>query len=122
MSDALELISAPEPAAWDALVAEAEGATVFHTAAWARLWTAEWPDATWQAIVRHDGARLAAGLGFVARKGAAGRRIFSMPDGTYGGPLVGRGSGDPAAAREKARKHYDNAAQRLADRADFADV
>jgi GntR family transcriptional repressor for pyruvate dehydrogenase complex len=30
--------------------------------------------------------------------------------------------GDPAAAREKARKHYDNAAQRLADRADFADV
>jgi GntR family transcriptional repressor for pyruvate dehydrogenase complex len=30
--------------------------------------------------------------------------------------------GDPGAAREKARKHYDNAAQRLADRADFADV
>jgi len=30
--------------------------------------------------------------------------------------------GDPVAAREKARKHYDNAAQRLADRADFADV
>jgi GntR family transcriptional regulator, transcriptional repressor for pyruvate dehydrogenase complex len=30
--------------------------------------------------------------------------------------------GDPAAAREKARRHYDNAAQRLADRADFADV
>jgi GntR family transcriptional regulator, transcriptional repressor for pyruvate dehydrogenase complex len=30
--------------------------------------------------------------------------------------------GDPAAARDKARKHYDNAAQRLADRADLADV
>ena len=30
--------------------------------------------------------------------------------------------GDPVATREKARKHYDNAAQRLADRADFADV
>jgi GntR family transcriptional repressor for pyruvate dehydrogenase complex len=30
--------------------------------------------------------------------------------------------GDPIAAREKARRHYDNAAQRLADRADFADV
>jgi GntR family transcriptional repressor for pyruvate dehydrogenase complex len=30
--------------------------------------------------------------------------------------------GDAAAAREKARKHYDNAAQRLADRADLADV
>ena len=30
--------------------------------------------------------------------------------------------GDPVAARDKARKHYDNAAQRLADRADFADV
>lgn len=30
--------------------------------------------------------------------------------------------GDPAAARERARKHYDNAAQRLADRADLADV
>ena len=30
--------------------------------------------------------------------------------------------GDPVAAREKARRHYDNAAQRLADRADFVDV
>jgi len=30
--------------------------------------------------------------------------------------------GDPAAARDKARKHYDNAARRLADRADLADV
>jgi GntR family transcriptional repressor for pyruvate dehydrogenase complex len=30
--------------------------------------------------------------------------------------------GDAAAARDKARKHYDNAAQRLADRADLADV
>lgn len=30
--------------------------------------------------------------------------------------------GDPVAARDKARKHYDNAAQRLADRADLADV
>jgi len=30
--------------------------------------------------------------------------------------------GDPVAARDKARKHYDNAAQRLADRADFVDV
>lgn len=30
--------------------------------------------------------------------------------------------GDPAAARERARNHYDNAAQRLADRADLADV
>jgi GntR family transcriptional repressor for pyruvate dehydrogenase complex len=31
-------------------------------------------------------------------------------------------SGDPVAAREKARRHYDNAARRLADRADLADV
>jgi len=30
--------------------------------------------------------------------------------------------GDPVAAREKARQHYDNAARRLADRADLADV
>ena len=30
--------------------------------------------------------------------------------------------GDPVATRDKARKHYDNAAQRLADRADFVDV
>ncbi len=30
--------------------------------------------------------------------------------------------GDPTAARDKARKHYDNAARRLADRADLADV
>jgi GntR family transcriptional repressor for pyruvate dehydrogenase complex len=30
--------------------------------------------------------------------------------------------GDPVAARDQARQHYDNAAQRLADRADLADV
>jgi GntR family transcriptional repressor for pyruvate dehydrogenase complex len=31
-------------------------------------------------------------------------------------------AGDPSAARESARRHYENAARRLADRADLADV
>jgi CelD/BcsL family acetyltransferase involved in cellulose biosynthesis len=106
VSDALELIPSPEPARWDALVESAEGATVFHTAAWARTWAAEWPGATWQVIARNDGAKLAAGLAFVARTGAGGRRIFSMPDGTYGGPLVGPGSADPAANRRRLLEEY----------------
>ena len=99
MSDTLEVLSPPDAAAWDGLAAEAEDATVFHRSAWARLWSAAWPGARWQAIALRDGGVLAAGLGFIARHGPGGSRILSMPDGTYGGPLVRRGLSDPARAR-----------------------
>lgn len=92
---------APDPAAWDSFLDRAEGATVFHTAAWARLWTTHWPGARWQALALEDGAGLLGALGFVTRSSPAGHRILSMPDGTYGGPLVRLGAPDPPGLRRK---------------------
>jgi hypothetical protein len=95
----VELVSPPDPAAWDALVAEARDVTVFHTSAWARLWIAEWPGARWEAVVLPDGAGYAGGLGLIVRDGALGRRVMAMPYGTYSGPIVRRDHPEPASVR-----------------------
>lgn len=89
----------PEPERWDALVAQSEGASIFHTAAWAATWTAEWRDARWEALVLEDDAGYAAGLGAIVRRRGPWRTIDAMPYATYGGPIVRRGHPDPAAAR-----------------------
>lgn len=102
----VELVSPPDPAAWDALVAETDAATVFHTSAWARLWIAEWPGARWEAVVLPDDAGYAGGLGLIVRDGAFGRRVLAMPYGTYGGPIVRRGHPDPAAVRRQLLEGY----------------
>ena len=95
----VELVSPPDPAAWDALVADSETATVFHTSDWARLWIAEWPGARWEAVVLPDEAGYAGALGLIIHDGPFGRRVLAMPYGTYGGPIVRRGHPDPAAVR-----------------------
>lgn len=95
----VELVLTPDPAAWDALVADSDAATVFHTSAWARLWIAEWPGARWEALVVPDGAGYAAAIGLILHDGPFGRRVLSMPYGTYGGPIVRRGHPDPAGVR-----------------------
>ena len=102
----VELVSPPDPAAWDALVAETEDATVFHTSAWARLWIAEWPGARWEAVVLPDGTGYAGGLGLIVRDGALGRRVMAMPYGTYSGPIVRRGHPDPASVRRLLLEGY----------------
>ena len=89
MSESLELIT-PDSAAWDAFVGECEDATAFHTSAWASVWTAEWPGAKWRAIAWQKDGRIFAGLPFLERPTALGRQILSMPDGTYGGPILAR--------------------------------
>lgn len=95
----LELVSPPDPAAWDALVAAAEGSSVFHTSAWARLWLATWPGSRWEALVVPEGSGYAGGLGAIVRGGMVGRTVLAMPYATYGGPIVRRGHADPAAVR-----------------------
>jgi GNAT acetyltransferase-like protein len=102
----VELVSPPDPAAWDALVAEADTATVFHTSAWARLWIAEWPGARWEAVVLPDETGYAGGLGLIVRDGALGRRVMAMPYGTYSGPIVRRGHPDPASVRRQLLEGY----------------
>jgi len=102
----VELVSPPDPAAWDALVAEAEDVTVFHTSAWARLWIAEWPGARWEAVVLPDGAGYAGALGLIVRDGAMGRRVMAMPYGTYGGPIVRRGHPDASGVRRLLLEGY----------------
>jgi hypothetical protein len=97
----VELVSPPDPAAWDALVAETDDATVFHTSAWARLWIAEWPGARWEAVVLPEGSGYAGGLGLIVRDGAVGRRVMAMPYGTYSGPIVRRGHPDATRVRRQ---------------------
>jgi len=102
----VELVSPPDPAAWDALVAESDTATVFHTSAWARLWIAEWPGARWEAIVLPDEAGYAGALGLIIHDGPLGRRVLGMPYGTYSGPIVRRGHPDPSSVRRLLLEGY----------------
>lgn len=91
----LVLASPPDPERWDALVARAAGASVFHTSAWAKLWTDEWPDARWEALVVEEGGEYVAGLGAVIRRRGLFRTVDAMPFATYGGPLLRTGHPDP---------------------------
>lgn len=90
----------PDPALWDNLVQGAGEATVFHTHAWANLWTAEWGDAHWEALVVEEPAgTYAGGLGMIVRRRGIVESVDSMPFATYGGPIVRSDHPDPASVR-----------------------
>jgi CelD/BcsL family acetyltransferase involved in cellulose biosynthesis len=89
----------PDAAAWDDLVAACPEATVFHTSAWARVWTAEWKDARWEAMVVADGNTYAGGIGAIARRRGHYETVDTMPFATYGGPIVRRDHADRASVR-----------------------
>ncbi|HEX7078721.1 MAG TPA: GNAT family N-acetyltransferase [Candidatus Eisenbacteria bacterium] len=95
----LRLLDPPDPAAWDALVASAEGASVFHTSAWAALWTETWRDAAWRAIVLEEEGTIQAAIGAIVRRRGLFQSVDAMPFATYGGPIVRRGHRDPSGAR-----------------------
>lgn len=109
----IAVLAEPDRAAWDALVAASREATVFHTSAWAELWLKEWRGARWVAHVIEDGAGYAAGIAALVRNRGIGRTVFSMPFGTYGGPLVREGHPDPKSAR---RELLESFAQLLGSR------
>jgi CelD/BcsL family acetyltransferase involved in cellulose biosynthesis len=100
------LAAPPDAAAWDALVAACPEATVFHTSAWASLWISEWPGAKWEALVLEDGDGYAAALPMVVRRRTVARAVYSMPFGTYGGPLVRAEHPDPGGARRRLLEAY----------------
>jgi CelD/BcsL family acetyltransferase involved in cellulose biosynthesis len=89
----------PSVERWDALVAASDGGSVFHTSAWASVWTGEWRDARWEALVLEDETGYAAGLPAIVRRRGFWRTIDAMPFATYGGPIVRRDHPDPAGAR-----------------------
>jgi len=92
----------PDRAAWDALVQDCPEATVFHTSAWADLWTEEWRGARWVAVAIEEApGRYAGAIGAIVRGSGIARRVFSMPYGTYGGPLVRRDHPDPVSVRRE---------------------
>jgi CelD/BcsL family acetyltransferase involved in cellulose biosynthesis len=97
----VSVVSPPDRAAWDALVASAPEATVFHTSAWAELWLHEWRGARWVAFVIQDDAGYAGAVPAIVRNRGIGRTVFSMPYGTYGGPILRSGHPDPASARRE---------------------
>ena len=93
-------LAPPDPAAWAALVESAEGASVFHTADWAGLWTREGGGARWEAIAYLDpNGGYAGAIGAVVRRRAIFRSVDAMPFATYGGPIVRRGNPDASAVR-----------------------
>ena len=99
-ADALDAeVLAPDPAAWDDLVAAAPGASAFHTAAWARVWTGLWGDARWEAAVVLEDGRYAGALGWIARRRGWFESLDAMPYATYGGPIVREGHRDPSGVR-----------------------
>lgn len=100
------LASPPDAAAWDELVNEADGASIFHTSEWARLWTTQWPGAEWWGLVLLAGSSYVAGLALIVRPRPFGRAVLSMPFGTYGGPLVRRDHQNPSAARRRLLEAY----------------
>ena len=102
----LAIAAPPDPAAWDALVAGAREATVFHTSAWARIWLDEWRDARRVAIVVEDGGGYEGGIVAIVRGRGIGRTVSSMPYGTYGGPIVRPGHPDPASVRRELLEGY----------------
>ena len=91
--------ASPSAERWDALVAASDGASVFHTSAWASVWTGEWRDARWEALVLEDDTGYAAGLPAIVRRRGFWRTIDAMPFATYGGPIVRRDHPDPEGAR-----------------------
>lgn len=107
---ACTVVSPPDRAAWDALVSRAPGASVFHTSAWANLWTEEWRGARWIAHVVQDGEGYAGGISSIVRSRGIGRTVLSMPFGTYGGPLVREGHPDPASVRRETLESFAKAA------------
>lgn len=80
-------------------MAEGDGSSVFHTAAWAAIWTREWNGARWEALVLEEAGGYTAGIGAIVRRRGLWRTIDAMPFATYGGPIVRRGHPDPPTAR-----------------------
>lgn len=95
----LRLLDPPDPAAWDAFVGAADGASVFHTSAWASLWTESWGNARWRAIALEADGAIQGAIAAIERRRGPFRSVDAMPFATYGGPIVRRGHRDPAGVR-----------------------
>ena len=106
LASPLAVASPPDPALWDALVRGASGASVFHTAAWANLWLHEWGDARWEAIVVEEAGGFAGAIPVIVRRRGPVRTVYSMPFGTYGGPLVRAGHPDDVSVRRRLLEGY----------------
>jgi CelD/BcsL family acetyltransferase involved in cellulose biosynthesis len=98
--EAVRHLKPPDRTRWDELVEQSPGTSVFHTSAWASVWTSEWKGARWEALVLEDGSGYAAGIGAIVRPRGFWRTIDAMPYATYGGPIVRRGHPDPARVRK----------------------
>ena len=94
----IELLSAAASEEWDRLIAEDPRATFFHTRHWARLLGSALAGmGAGFLVARSDGAAVA-GMPFARVRRAGVTVLASMPFGTFGGPVLGRGAPPGAAS------------------------
>lgn len=107
-----DVLAPPDAAAWDDLVLASDAATVFHTSAWAKIWTDEWNGARWEAVVVEEGSRYVGGLAWITRARGPLETMESMPYATYGGPIVRRDHPDSVSVRLQLLEGYARRASR----------
>jgi CelD/BcsL family acetyltransferase involved in cellulose biosynthesis len=83
---------------WKRLLADSQGATVFHSSEWAQALEATFRDITIKYIVIEDQfERYVAGMPIAVNRNLLVFTYRSMPFGTYGGPLIVKGLEEEAA-------------------------
>ncbi len=80
------------PADWDRLVAADPAADYFHTVAWWRVCVGAARCGRVVAVSARHGETLVGGIAAVEERLGPLRRIFALPLGTHGGPLIARGA------------------------------
>ncbi len=87
------------PDKWKRLVETAPGATVFHTLEWSVALRETFRDLSVKFIVIEDGdGNYVAGMPFGRSRSLMFTSFYSMPFGTYGGPIVSEGLEDEVFA------------------------
>lgn len=98
------------PAELDGIAETSPGATFFHTSTWANGLRGAFPGFSFRCIVAEDGGEIHGYLPYFLIKRGPFALAWSMPFGTYGGPVVKGGDGserDTIAASEHARVATD---------------
>lgn len=80
---------------WDQLLTCSPQRTIFHTPEWISIWELVYPHARSWVILAWSGGEIRAGLPVVQFRRGPFSNFYSLPYGTYGGPVYPRGDAEP---------------------------